>query len=238
MAREDAKTRIKNKLFMSSCFRVKIFARNIVMKWRLIYWVLILVITFSGCSERNTPDATVSSLKDPVLQERLAKDASFRAKSDSPIPEGLRANFQGLSYYPINPSLRFQTSLYRYSSPESIRMTTNTGEIRSGLLYGYFEFQAGGQICKLQVYRLEDASGSGPSLFIPFQDATSGKETYGAGRYLDFVENTSGVYDLDFNRAYNPYCAYNNEYSCPLPPAENMLSVPIPAGEKLFHRGH
>jgi uncharacterized protein len=205
-----------------------------MMKLRPIWGLWVLVFTLSGCSERKT-DSAASSPKDSILQERLVKDTSFRSKSDSPIPEGARADFHGLSYYPINVSFRFQTKLHRYSSPKSIRMTTNTGEIRSGLIYGYFEFQAEGQVCKLQVYRLEEMAGIGPSLFIPFRDATSGKETYGAGRYLDFVENTSGIYDLDFNRAYNPYCAYNNEYSCPLPPAENMLSVSIRAGEKLFH---
>lgn len=75
----------------------------------------------------------------------------------------------------------------------------------------------------------------GPSLFIPFRDQTSGQETYGSGRYIDLAENTSGIYTLDFNRAYNPYCAYNDTYSCPLPPAENTLAVPIRAGEKKYH---
>jgi uncharacterized protein (DUF1684 family) len=105
------------------------------------------------------------------------------------------------------------------------------------LRYGYFDFKVGDQICKLQVYRLEDASGVGASLFIPFRDSTSGQETYAAGRYIDLKENTSGVYDLDFNRAYNPYCAYNSEFSCPIPPAENTLRVAIRAGEKKYPIG-
>jgi uncharacterized protein len=202
---------------------------------RGIFGVVAIALTLSGCSERDSAKQPDSSLKDPILQERLAKDADFKSGSNSPIAEHSRSGFQGLSYYPLNPSLRFQTKLHRYPGPKSIRMATNTGEIRSGLLYGYFEFQVGGQTCKVEAYRLEDASGRGPSLFIPFRDATTGKETYGAGRYLDLIENTSGVYDLDFNRAYNPYCAYNSEYSCPLPPVENTLSIPIRAGEKIFH---
>jgi hypothetical protein len=143
----------------------------------------------------------------------------------------------GLSYYPINPDLRFSARLHRYPSPRRIRMATNTGEIRSGLQYGYFEFSVKGQDCCLQVYRLEDApeTGGGAYLFIPFRDATSGIETYGAGRYIDLKENTSGVYDLDFNRAYNPTCAYNPQFSCPVPPADNTLKVPIRAGEKKYH---
>jgi hypothetical protein len=82
----------------------------------------------------------------------------------------------------------------------------------------------------------EDQGRSGPSLFIPFRDATSGSETYAAGRYLELTENTTGIYDLDFNRAYNPYCAYREDYSCPLPPAENTLTVAIRAGEKTHGR--
>ncbi len=78
-------------------------------------------------------------------------------------------------------------------------------------------------------------SGNGATLFMPFRDATSGQETYASGRYIELKENTSGIYDLDFNRAYNPYCAYNSEFSCPVPPAENILKVPIRAGEKNYN---
>jgi uncharacterized protein (DUF1684 family) len=209
-----------------------------IIKSRRIFGVLVVALIFAGCSERNPAKQIVSSSKDPILQERIAKDAAFKSGSDSPIPELARSGFQGLSYYPLELSFRFQVKLHRYAGPKSIRIATNTGEIRSGLVYGYFEFRVGVQACKLQAYRLEDASGRGPSLFIPFRDATTGKETYSAGRYVELAENTSGVYDLDFNRAYNPYCVYNSEYSCPLPPVENTLTVPVRAGEKIFHAGH
>jgi uncharacterized protein (DUF1684 family) len=208
-----------------------------IMSYRSVFGILVFSLVLAGCSERNSAKQAVSSPEDPRLQERLAKDATFKSGAESPIPESDRANFRGLSYYPLAPSLRFKVELHRYAGPKSIRMATNTGEIRGGLIYGYFEFQVEGHACKLQVYRLEDTSGRGASLFIPFRDATSGKETYGAGRYVDLVENTSGVYDLDFNRAYNPYCAYNSDYSCPVPPAENTLGLPIRAGEKIFHVG-
>jgi hypothetical protein len=107
--------------------------------------------------------------------------------------------------------------------------------MRDALRYGYFEFEAGGQRCRVQVYRtIENIQAGGRELFIPFRDATSGQETYGAGRYLDLQENTTGLYELDFNNAYNPYCAYTETYSCPVPPAENTLPIPIPAGEKIY----
>ena len=191
---------------------------------------MLLAITLSGCSKPQSDTRAPMALQDPILQERLAKDQAFKSDKDSPILEKDRPVFRGLAYYPVNSGLRFSAKLHRYPSPKQMRLGTNTGEIRRGLRYGYFDFQVGDQTCRLQVYRLEDASGGGASLFIPFRDSTSGQETYAAGRYIDLKENTSGVYDLDFNRAYNPYCAYNSEFSCPIPPAENTLNVANPCG--------
>lgn len=198
---------------------------------------VLLVFAGSACSSAEKPAGNVpESSADPIISERIARDEAFRSGEDSPIPVDQRASFQGLKYYPVNKDLRFSVRLNRYSGPKQIRLSTNTGEIRSGLRYGYFEFTVEGKLCRLQVYRLDDNTGTGgPNLFIPFKDETSGRETYASGRYLDLKENTSGIYDLDFNRAYNPYCAFNSKYSCPLPPAENTLPVPIRAGEKKYH---
>ncbi len=197
--------------------------------------LIFLTLVILGCSETRTSVDGISLLQDPLLQERMAKDAAFKSDNNSPIPPQDRPRFQGLSYYPINPRLKFSVRLHRYASPEQIRLATNTGEIRSGLRYGYFDFQLDDQACRLQVYRLDDISEPGGAyLFIPFRDSTSALETYSAGRYIDLKENTSGIYDLDFNRAYNPYCAYNTKFSCPLPPGENTLSVSIRAGEKNY----
>lgn len=193
-----------------------------------------LMLFLSGCASTETSINAPSGHEDPVLRERMSKDEAFKSGENSPIPPEDRAAFQGLSYYPPDPSLRFNVRLQRHARPQKVKLGTNTGEIRTGLRYGYFEFQAGGQSCLLQAYRLDDNAGGAPYLFVPFRDATSGKETYGAGRYLDLKENTSGIYDLDFNRAYNPFCAYNDAFSCPFPPAENTLGVAIRAGEKLY----
>jgi uncharacterized protein (DUF1684 family) len=204
----------------------------------LVFFLLILtgVLGVSCSKSGNRSDGRVSE-PDTIPAERASRDDFFRSSADSPIPKEERPAFQGLDYYPIDESLRFSVRLNRYSRPKQVRLGTNTGEIRSGLRYGYFDFAVEGQSCRLQVYRLEDAGrGGAPSLFIPFRDETSGSETYGPGRYIDLTENTAGIYDLDFNRAYNPYCAFNNDYSCPLPPAENRLSVPIKAGEKKYSR--
>jgi len=192
-------------------------------------------VFLAGCGPRSRPvdeNGDAAFAQYDVVRERKNKDAFFQSES-SPLPVGERGKFNGLDYYPVNPELRFEVRLQRYPGPKTIRMATNTGEIRSGLHYGFFEFTAENNICRVQVYRLEEEF-SKPSLFIPFLDATSGVETYEGGRYIDLTENTSGIYDLDFNRAYNPYCAYNPEYSCPAPPEENKLDAPIRAGEKNY----
>jgi uncharacterized protein (DUF1684 family) len=193
------------------------------------------ILLISACSEPRRSERISTPPQDPVYKERAEKDAFFMS-GDSPLLPQDKQGFHGLQYYPVDPSLKFSVRLHRYPAPAGVRLGTNTGEIRNGLRYGYFDFRVGGQDCRLQVYRLEEALNAGSSqLFIPFRDATSGHETYGAGRYIDLKENTSGVYDLDFNRAYNPSCAYNSQFSCPVPPAENTLKVPIRAGEKKYH---
>jgi uncharacterized protein len=199
--------------------------------------LVFLIVALSSCSKPQTETPPAPRLGNPILRERLAKDEAFRSDKDSPVPAKDRVDYRGLSYYPVDPNLRFSAALHRYPGPKQVRLSTNTGEIRRGLRYGFFDFQVGGSTCRLQVYRLEDSPESGASLFIPFRDSTSGRETYASGRYIDLKENTSGIYDLDFNRAYNPYCAYNSEFSCPIPPEENTLNLPIRAGEKIYLPG-
>ena len=187
----------------------------------------------SGCGRRPAED--LSQANDPVVRARKEKDQAFRSGPDSPLPEEERGRFRGLEYFPVSPQYQFRVKLARYERPLELRMATNTSEERRALRYGYFEFQLQGKTCRLQVYKVfEDNESGGSSLFIPFRDATSGRETYGGGRYIDLAENTTGIYDLDLNRAYNPFCAYGREYSCPLPPAENTLPVRVPAGEKVY----
>lgn len=170
-------------------------------------------------------------------QERKEKDHWFRESHQSPIPHPLRPRFRGLAYYPVEPGYRYTVKLQAYPEQERLRMTTSTGTEQEYVRYGYLEFPVGGKTARLNAYRPAHSRGGHESLFIPFRDATSVKETYGAGRYLDLEVTPTGIYDLDFNRAYNPYCAYSDDYVCPMPPTENWLTVPIRAGEKKWE-GH
>lgn len=159
------------------------------------------------------------------------KDQAFRnvGASESPIRPGELDQFVPLSYFPIDESYAVPAQLEPAAERVAITMPTSTGRLRNVELVGALKFNLKGQPLKLTAF-LEEGS---RRLFVPFSDLTSGTETYQAGRYMNLDPSPSGIYIVDFNIAYNPYCYYNAEYDCPLPPAENRLSVPIRAGERL-----
>ena len=163
---------------------------------------------------------------------RRAKDEFFGKDHDSPLTVQQRQLFTGLAYYQENPSLQFVLTIEALPEThrEVIQMMTSTGDSQPRLRWGTITFTVEGQSATLTVYRDED----GGEFFLPFADTTNGDETYGAGRYLDLVPLEHGRVLLDFNYAYSPYCAYNPQWSCPIPPAENRLKVSILAGEKNF----
>ena len=169
-----------------------------------------------------------------VEQERKEKDYWFRESHESPIPHGLRHGFKGLEYFPVDPIFRVRVEFTEYPKQEVLWFPTSKGTEQEYSRHGYFEFLVEGRTVRLNVYKPVRAHSAREFLFVPFRDATSNKETYGAGRYLDLEPQPSGVYELDFNRAYNPYCAYSDDYVCPLPPPENWLPVAIRAGEKAW----
>lgn len=166
-----------------------------------------------------------------VEGQRMEKDEFFKSHPHSPIPWAVRGTVRALEYFPVDPQYRLDVELVRSPKPEPVVLATSKGVPRNMVRHGFFEFTVGGQTRRLQVYKSVDPDAS---LFVPFRDATSGRETYGAGRYLDIEEHGSVDYILDFNLAYNPYCAYSNDYVCPFPPRENWLDVQIRAGEKDF----
>ncbi|MFQ6012546.1 MAG: DUF1684 domain-containing protein [Thermoplasmata archaeon] len=178
--------------------------------------------------------------REALQQARVEKDRFFRGSHNSPVPENERGRFRGLGYFPYNPGLVFEVELQEIANPDEVIMATSVqGQESLYRRVGFFEFEVDGVSQKIYAYRRDDAHIHGPpSLFIPFRDGTSGKTTYGAGRYLDLEVSPSGSYILDFNEAYNPYCTYSPSYICPLPPRENWLTVDIAAGEKDYKAGH
>lgn len=167
---------------------------------------------------------------DQLLEHRRAKDEFFRTDHHSPIPHEQRHDFEGLSYFDPNPDLVFTLPVEPADGSE-ITVETSDGQQRAYRRAGKVGFEVDGEPVELTLY---DTGHHG--YFVPFRDKTSGDSTYGAGRYLDLDANDDGTVTLDFNLAYNPSCVYDDAYSCPLPPIENWLQVPIEAGEKMYHR--
>jgi uncharacterized protein (DUF1684 family) len=160
-------------------------------------------------------------------ESRRQKDEAFRHAPDSPIPPWERASFAGLSYFPPDPRYRFEAPLVE-EPRRRVDIERSGGDAVAYVRLGHFELRLPDGEARLALYK------TGGHAFLPFRDATSGKETYGAGRYLDPPQLPDGRFEVDFNRAYNPFCAYSEAYSCPFPPAENWLAVPVRAGEKAF----
>lgn len=172
---------------------------------------------------------------------RADKDDYFKnAGAGSPIPVAEREAFSGLPYFPVDPALRFEDRMlepYTGGQPSSFQIPTSDGRLRPAHRAGILAFDFGGERRALTAYTFDDDGGGAAddaeSLFVPFLDATSGTETYGAGRYLDLEPEGDGTYTLDFNLAYHPSCVYDARFSCPLTPPENRLPIRIEAGERL-----
>jgi uncharacterized protein (DUF1684 family) len=164
------------------------------------------------------------------LQEfRREKDEFFSRDPHSPLTHAQRHAFKGLKYFPENTALRLEVPVEKFATPETVQIQTTGGDPQTYQRYGTFNFEVDGQAAQLTLYSSQDG------YFLPFVDSLAGKETYPAGRYVEVEKLPEGKFRVDFNLAYNPYCAYNEQWSCPLTPFENRLKVAIRAGEKIFH---
>jgi len=156
---------------------------------------------------------------------RRQKDAMFKQGYDSPLTEEQQETFDGLRYYPFDPSLEMTVQVEPVETDRQITIQTTTGDTRTYTRYARFTFAVDGQPVTLTIYD------SPHGYFLPFVDANAGSETYPAGRYLEPEELANGRFYVNFNLAYNPLCAYNDGWNCPITPAENRVSVAIRAGE-------
>jgi uncharacterized protein len=160
---------------------------------------------------------------------RAEKNEFFESHPQSPLSHEQKMVFKGLNYFPENDSLRLEVKVDEFPIKTGFEMQTSTGDVQLYEKFGKFQFVIDGEETELTIYQSEHG------FFLPFVDSLAGKETYPAGRYLEPEPLPGGRFLVDFNIAYNPYCAYNEMWSCPITPAENRLKVAIRAGEKLFH---
>jgi uncharacterized protein (DUF1684 family) len=192
--------------------------------------VMLAVATAVACSS-GPPAPDDANYVSSLAAARAEKDRFFRDDAETPVPEDRKSALLPLPYYPIDPAYSVPAALRLSDERPVFEMPTSTGTLRKYQLVGSIEFTFQGQPMTLGAF-VEDGTSRFDSLFVPFADTTTGNETYSAGRYLDLHRTSSGYYTLDFNTAYNPYCAYNSQYECPFPPPSNRLKVPIRAGEK------
>ena len=188
-----------------------------------------LVLALAACSPGAPDDSKYLA---GLGRERQAKDAELSRAVNSPIKPADRDRFLPLAYFEPDPRYAVPASFQPEPPAERTRVVMQTSAAKPRLMerLGTLRFTLGGRQLSLSAF--VEAGQPADRLFVPFADETSGKETYAAGRYLDILPESTGIYVVDFNRAYNPYCYYNAAYDCPFPPKENRLPIAIRAGEK------
>ena len=188
--------------------------------------VAMVLVLASACTKAPVP------YPEQIEAWHAEKDQFMRQSPESPVPAERRASFPPLPYFPVDPSYRIPASLQPAPAGAVVVMPTSTGQRRQMRHVGTLAFTLKGQPLTLGAF-VEANERDMRRLFVPFGDLTNGVETYSGGRYLDLERTASGVYELDFNRAYHPFCVFNPSYDCPYPPPESRLKVPIRAGERL-----
>ena len=166
-----------------------------------------------------------------ILAGRAEKDRAFQSQPE-PVPEKRKAEFLPLLYYDVDPSYNVPAAFKPSKDTATLDMVYSDGALRKVRRLGALEFSLKGRPLKLTAY-MEVGSPDVDRLFVPFKDLTSETDTYPAGRYIDLDRTPTGLYELDFNVAYNPSCYFSPLFSCPVTPKENHLPVEIPAGEKI-----
>ena len=190
--------------------------------------IAIIAYSFVGNESNNSTQVIDNEYIKSIKNQRSDKDSYLKKDTTSPIEDKIK--FTGLKYFDINPNFKITGKIDRVTSGQTINITMSGGEVEEYEAYGNVKFEIEGVKCALKIFKTPEGN-----LFLPFKDLTSNKETYGAGRYLDFGVNEVNGNEImiDFNKAYHPYCAYNHTFTCPVPPAENTLNVAVKAGEKL-----
>lgn len=202
-----------------------------VMKKQAIFRILLFAVSFSSMSAQTF-------IRDSTIAFQSELNLQYADSLRSPLLKKDRLYFTGLDFFPVDSAYFVQAKLIRTPDEKPFEMPTTTARRPKYVKYGELIFTIQGKNLKLNVYQNVDMPRNPlykDNLFLPFTDRTSGVESYGGGRYIDLKIPAGDTIDIDFNKAYNPYCAYNPRYSCPLVPNENDLNIEIRAGVKKFH---
>jgi uncharacterized protein len=202
----------------------------------LILCILILPLWLPAKNDKSS-DLTRKEYVKNIKSERRARNKEFKDTNQSPFSFEQIATFSGLKYFRPDPDYKVMATFHKTEIPITFKMKTSTDREPEYRTFGTITFKLMDTTFILQVYQnveLIKKPDYGDYLFLPFTDETSAKECYGGGRYIDLHIPLTNTIEVDFNRAYNPYCAYNHKYSCPIPPAENHIPLKIKAGEKKY----
>ena len=203
-------------------------SKNIIILLVIVILMITVFYSFQGSQDET---AYVEEIK----KEREEKDRFMRNSPESPFAKS-KDSYSGLNYFPPDITYRVIADLEPIQQKKTVILGTNDGKEQRYIEYAYAKFKLHGKDNRLLILEIADMGPFRGKLFLAFGDETSARETYGAGRYLDVTKTPgSSTIKLDFNLAYNPYCAYDESFTCPLPPRENILSIPIKAGEKNYH---
>ena len=204
------------------------------MKKFLNFVTVILTLIYFSCGTDYTPEQQ-KYIAD-IQKLRSEKDTYMKNDPGSPFNARTKVEFHPLKYYDVDPSYVFKSKLYEYDQKDTISIFGTKGEERKVLRYGYVILKHKASDIKVNVYKGFTKSGQ-EYYSIWFTDKTTGEETYGVGRYIDFELNPDKqfIYTIDFNLAYSPYCSYSPDYSCAIPSKEDYIDLAIEAGEKSFH---
>lgn len=214
-----------------------IFSVNVTRTLARLTAAVGLSLVAASCSSGPRPVDDTESYARHIADKRAIKERFFHdtKNPENPVPADKQSEFLPLSYYAVDPDYRIPAALKVAPDQPVFDMPTSTGKMRKATQVGVLEFTVKGQPMALVAFAGEGPGGAPDMrrLFVPFSDLTSGTETYAAGRFLDLDRTATGIYVIDFNEAYSPYCAYNATYDCPFPPPANRLKVPVRVGERL-----
>jgi uncharacterized protein (DUF1684 family) len=204
------------------------------MKFHLVICIALLLISCDSISQSvKDPSLVKSDYADSLIAKRELHDFELKTGTSSPLEKSKIASFTGLKYYPPKEKYKILANYTLLDTGQVFELATNTDRKVPIVKHGLISFKLNNEVIKLFAYKYVEHPEA--DLFVPFLDLTNGDVTYGGGRYIEMKYPANGQVTIDFNTAYNPYCAYNHNYSCPIPPLENSLKIEIPAGEKVLY---
>ena len=203
------------------------------MKSSRIILILISLVIVVAVGYMFTAAESPEAYVEKIEKERERQFKFIRFNVESPLTESQKQNLQTLTFYPINPAYKVKARLIPIEAKKVRELSMTDGSKERYIEQSYAEFELNGQTNKLLLLQSVKETDM-RNFFLAFADETSGNQTYGGGRYINARQDGKTSITIDFNLAYNPYCAYNPDYACPLPPKENLLTIPIEAGEKNY----